>query len=254
MNRTSPARGPLAESSRRELDALPFAQQLEHRAAHGAAMEEVLRAALVTDEPKALGIGRGACVWAGGPVPPNETATPSPPRGGGGGGSTRACRTTGGGRWRPAPGGGGGWRGGRDVRRRRTRRPSRPAAFAAPQLSQQNAVSPTSSVANGATIGTSAVQSQAFGHRGFVVLPARIPAHRRHPQFPRPRPLHRPPRPPRRPRRPALEVGTSPWTLRVAVVWHGSISIAQSTPGFVPPRGYVQTAVKPLPLGATGMR
>src|SRR5947208_3033620 len=44
----------LAGFFRRELDALPLAQQLEHRAAHGAAMEEVLDAPLVADEAEAL--------------------------------------------------------------------------------------------------------------------------------------------------------------------------------------------------------
>jgi hypothetical protein len=38
----------------RELDALAFAQQLEHGTAHRAAMEEVLDSALVADEPEAL--------------------------------------------------------------------------------------------------------------------------------------------------------------------------------------------------------
>src|SRR6185295_5002280 len=39
---------------RRELDTLAFAQQLEHRAAHRASVEEVLDAAFVTDEPEPL--------------------------------------------------------------------------------------------------------------------------------------------------------------------------------------------------------
>src|SRR3990172_5276091 len=38
----------------RELHALALAQQLEHRAAHGAAMEEVLDPALVADESEPL--------------------------------------------------------------------------------------------------------------------------------------------------------------------------------------------------------
>src|SRR5918993_5720244 len=37
-----------------EFDALTFAQQLEHGAANGAAMEEVFNARLIADEPKTL--------------------------------------------------------------------------------------------------------------------------------------------------------------------------------------------------------
>src|SRR5689334_18282436 len=40
---------------RRELDSLPFAQQLEHGAADGAAVEEVLDPSLDPDEPEPLG-------------------------------------------------------------------------------------------------------------------------------------------------------------------------------------------------------
>ena len=39
---------------RGEFDALAFAQQLEHRAAHRAAMEEVLDSSFVADEPEPL--------------------------------------------------------------------------------------------------------------------------------------------------------------------------------------------------------
>src|SRR5262245_24890389 len=46
--------GPLAGLLWRELHALAFPQQLEHRPAHGAAMEEVLDAPLVADEAEAL--------------------------------------------------------------------------------------------------------------------------------------------------------------------------------------------------------
>src|SRR5262249_46945551 len=48
----------------RELDALTFAQQFEHRAAHGAAMEEVLHAALVANEPEPL-VDQEPCNCAG---------------------------------------------------------------------------------------------------------------------------------------------------------------------------------------------
>ena len=54
IRRTSPARGPFPRFFGREFDALTFAQQLEHRAAHRAAMEEVLDAAFVADEPESL--------------------------------------------------------------------------------------------------------------------------------------------------------------------------------------------------------
>ena len=37
-----------------EFDALTFAKQLEHRPAHGAAMEKVLDSAFVADEPESL--------------------------------------------------------------------------------------------------------------------------------------------------------------------------------------------------------
>jgi hypothetical protein len=38
----------------RKFDALTFAKQLEHRPAHGAAMEKVLDSAFVADEPESL--------------------------------------------------------------------------------------------------------------------------------------------------------------------------------------------------------
>src|SRR6185295_16623613 len=49
---------------RRELDALSFAQQLEHRASHRAAVEEVLDAALVADEPESF-VDEEPCDCAG---------------------------------------------------------------------------------------------------------------------------------------------------------------------------------------------
>src|SRR4051794_22034973 len=45
---------PLLRIFRCEIDALTLAQQLEHRAPHGAAVEEVLNPALVADEPEPL--------------------------------------------------------------------------------------------------------------------------------------------------------------------------------------------------------
>src|SRR5262249_31181200 len=45
---------------RRELDALPFAQQLKDRAAHGAAVEEVLDSVLVADETEPF-VDQEAC-------------------------------------------------------------------------------------------------------------------------------------------------------------------------------------------------
>ena len=39
---------------RSEFDALSFAEQLEYRASHGAAMEEVFDASFVSDEPEPL--------------------------------------------------------------------------------------------------------------------------------------------------------------------------------------------------------
>ena len=54
IRRTSPARGPFCRILRRELDALTFAQQLEHGASHRAAVEEVLDPALVADEPESF--------------------------------------------------------------------------------------------------------------------------------------------------------------------------------------------------------
>jgi hypothetical protein len=38
----------------RELDALAFPEQLEHRATHRAAVKEMLQAGFITDEPEAL--------------------------------------------------------------------------------------------------------------------------------------------------------------------------------------------------------
>jgi hypothetical protein len=38
----------------REVDALAFPEQLEHRAPHGTAMKEVLESGFITDEPEAL--------------------------------------------------------------------------------------------------------------------------------------------------------------------------------------------------------
>ena len=47
-----------------ELDALPFAQQLKHRAPDGAAVEEVFDAALVSDEPESF-VYEEACYCPG---------------------------------------------------------------------------------------------------------------------------------------------------------------------------------------------
>src|SRR5262245_52463857 len=56
---------------RLEVDALTFAQQFEHRVAHGAAMEEVLGPSLVADETEAL-VDQKTCDCAGrhSPAPP----------------------------------------------------------------------------------------------------------------------------------------------------------------------------------------
>src|SRR5690554_6216398 len=55
---------PLGRFLRLELDALPFAQQLEDGAAHGRAVEEMLDTSFVADEPEAL-VDEEPCNCAG---------------------------------------------------------------------------------------------------------------------------------------------------------------------------------------------
>ena len=71
ISRTSPARGPFCESSGVNSTRWPFAQQLEHRAADRAAVEEVLDPAFVADEPEAF-VDEEPCDCPG-------WHTPSPP-------------------------------------------------------------------------------------------------------------------------------------------------------------------------------